>query len=107
MDCRDRVVIDLPQRGFCYGIGRPRPRVTKPKCRQYVERSCYRRTIPNRDLDEQIFRGSFRVFDEHIEITVIVKYAGIEKLILEVEPAAAPISCHKIIIGESRLRILV
>ncbi len=40
--------------------------------------------IVDGDLDENVVRRRLRVFDEHVEIAVLIEHAGVEQLVLEV-----------------------
>ena len=75
---RDCVLLrHLSQGGFRL-VRPPGPGVAKPQGRQYVQASGLRPAIGNADLDQDVGRRRFRVFDEHIEISVIVEDTGIE-----------------------------
>jgi hypothetical protein len=67
----------LPQRWPGSGSA-PGPGVAKPESRQEVQRGGLRSAVRDGDLDEEVFRRGLRVFDEHVEIAVLVEHAGVE-----------------------------
>ena len=58
----------------------PRPDVAKPQLRQHMQRRFLRPAIVNRDAHQNVFRRRLRVFDEHIQVAVVVEDAGVEQL---------------------------
>ena len=63
--------------------------------------------VADGDLNQQIFRRFFRIFDEHVEIAVLVEHAGVEQFVLEFIAPAAAAGVDKVGVRERRLRILV
>ena len=63
--------------------------------------------IATADLDQDVGRRRFRVFDEHIEITVIIEDAGIEQFVFPIVAAAPPVRFDQIAVGICVLRIFV
>ena len=51
-----------------------------------MQRCCIWSAIRYTDLDQDIFGGGLRVFNENIEIAVIIEHAGINQLILWISP---------------------
>jgi hypothetical protein len=72
-----------------------------------MQRSGFRSSIPDGDLNQDVFRRVFGVLNENIEIAVVVKHAGVEQFIFHLEPAATPVGFDQVFIRESALRILV
>ena len=67
----------------------------------------FRPTVVNRDLNQHMFRRLLGVLDEHVEITVVVKYARVEQFVFEFVASALAIRVDKLRVGKRRLRILV
>ncbi len=63
--------------------------------------------IADGDLNQQILGRFFRIFDEHVEVAVVVEHAGVEQFVFEFIAPAAAAGVDKIGIGKRRLRILV
>src|SRR4051812_36945513 len=59
------------------------------------------------DLDQQFFGICLGVFDENIEIPIVIEYTSIQQLILEVVPGTLAIRFHEITIWKLPLGILV
>ena len=59
------------------------------------------------DADEHVFRAVLRVFHEHVEVAVIVEYAGIEQFVLELFPRPSPVGLDQVPVGILALRVLV
>src|SRR4030095_12364075 len=64
-------------------------------------------TIAHGDLDQDVFSGSFRVFHENVEVAILVKYSGIEQLVLEVRAASLAVRFNQLLIRVGFLRIFV
>ena len=56
------------------------PDIAEPERGQQIERRFFRPAIPGCDLDQDIFRRGFGIFDEHVEVAVLVENAGIHQL---------------------------
>jgi len=63
--------------------------------------------VVDADLDQNILRRVLRVFHEHVEVTVLVKHAGIDQFVLEFVAAALAVGPHQFVIGVGGLRILI
>src|SRR6516225_1470547 len=61
----------------------PGPRVAEPQRRQDVQRCGLRPAVVAADLNQELFRRLLGVFDEYIEVTILVKDTGVEQFILE------------------------
>src|SRR6266478_724352 len=59
------------------------------------------------DTNEDIFRGSFGVLDDHIEISIFGEDASIEQLKFGILFRTAPVFLDQLSIGVSALRIFV
>ena len=89
------------------GCALPRPLIAKPERRQDVQLGRLRAAIVNRDLNQDVFGRLLGVFDEHVEVAVLVEHARVEQLVLEFVAAAAAAGLDQVGIGKRRLRILV
>ena len=85
----------------------PRPGVAEPQCRQDAQPGRFRPAIVHGDPDEDVFRAFLGVFDEHVKVAVVVKYAGIEQLVLELFPRSSPVGLDQVPVGILPLRVLV
>ena len=72
-----------------------------------MERSCFFPQVADADLDAHVVGGFLRVFHEHIAVAVVVEDARIQQFVLRLCLAAQAIGDDKIVIGISRVRVLV
>jgi hypothetical protein len=79
----------------------PAPGVAKPELGEQVERSGGRPAIARFDTDADVFRPGLRVFDEHVEVTILLEGARVEQL--EFHPTAA---APAVLVDQPRVRIL-
>ena len=66
-----------------------------------------RSTIVRCDADQDVFSGSLRIFDKHIEIPVLFEHAGIEQFEFPRFPAPGAILPHQPFIWISGVRIFI
>ncbi len=85
----------------------PRPGVAKPQRRQDAQPGRVRPAIVDRDADQHVFRAFLRVFDEHVEIPVVVEDAGVDELVLELLPRPSPVGLDQVPVRKLALRVLV
>jgi hypothetical protein len=85
----------------------PRPCVAKPDCRQHPESSSFRTPVFDADPDKNIFYVRLGIFDENIEVTVLVEYAGVEQFVFELTFVAPSVFLQEFCVRKSGLRILV
>ena len=85
----------------------PRPGVAEPQCRQDPQPGRFRPAIVHGDPDEDVFRAFLGVFDKHVKVAVVVKYAGVEQLVLELFPRSSPVGFDQVPVGILPLRVLV
>src|SRR5258708_16083323 len=83
------------------------PGVTKPECREGVQVSGFRSAVVRSNTDENIFCIRFGVFDEYIEVTVLIEDACIKQFIFWRTLAALTICLHQIRIWERALWIFI
>ncbi len=100
--------------GACYlaevwtGFGvAPGPGVAEPNGWKQAETGGLRTAIRDCDLDEDVFDIGFRVFDEHVEIAVVVECSGVEQFVFRIVPAAAAIFFEKLRVRKCGLGIFV
>ena len=72
-----------------------------------MQRRRFWTAIDNFNADQDVFRGSLCIFDEDIEVAVLLKYAGIQKFKLQFLTAAPAILLPEPCIGKFRVRIFV
>ena len=85
----------------------PRPGVAEPDGRQQVQLSGLRPAIRHGDLDQNVVARGLRIFDEHIEVAILVEDAGVDQFELARVAASVPILLDQLLIREGGLRILV
>src|SRR4051794_39334384 len=84
-------------------IAPPRPGISEPDRWQEIKLRGFRPTIRYGDLDTDIVRFALGVFNEHIEIPVIVEDPSIEKFKLRLRLIPLFILCDKLRIRECLL----
>ena len=85
----------------------PRPCVAEPHRRQKPKAGRFRPTVRDRDLDQDVFCVGLSVFDEHIEITIVVEYSCVQQFELRLVLPASPVFFNQLTVGKFRLGILV
>jgi hypothetical protein len=85
----------------------PRPDVAEPQVRQQVQLRRLGAAIERLDADAQIVGVRLGVFDEHVEVPVLVEDARIEQLELRPLPAAARVLLDQPAVRILGLRVLV
>lgn len=63
--------------------------------------------IVNGDFDEDVFGRIFDVFDEDIEVAIIVEEAGVGEFVFEFVAAALAVGRDELVVGVGGLRIFV
>lgn len=99
-------VLGLVQARYGGGAG-PGPGVPEPEGRQQVEGGFVGAPVVRGDLDQHVLGAVFGVFDEDVEVAVLVEDAGVEQLVLEFAAAAGPVGVDEVGVGELALRVLV
>ena len=87
--------------------GAPGPAVAEPERRQELQLGRFRPAVVDRDLDQHVLGAGLGIFDEDVEITVLVEDPGIDQLIFEAGAPARRIGFDQILIGVAGLRIFV
>ena len=85
----------------------PRPGIPEPQLRQDMDLGVLRAAVMDGDEQQQVVNRRLGIFDEDIEVTVIVEEAGLEQFELGLLPGASLIFFHEPTIGEFSVRILV
>ena len=65
------------------------------------------RPVVHRDPHQDVLRRGLGVFDQHVEVTIVVEHAGIDQLELGLVLAAPPVLRDQPAVGELGLRIFV
>ena len=94
------------QRGLLVAA-RPGPGVPEPERGQHVQPRLLGSPVVHGDLHEKVFRGVLRVFDEDVEVAVVVEDPGVDQLVLGLGLAARPVGGEQVVVGELALRVLV
>ncbi len=85
----------------------PRPGVPEPQRRQQVQPGGLGAAIVDRHPDEDVVRPGLGVFDEHVEVPVIVEDPRVDQFVLEFLPRAPLVRLHEVPVGVLPLRVLV
>jgi len=72
-----------------------------------VNRRCLWPAIAQTDLDQNVARCRFGVFDKHVEISVFIEDAGVNQLVFRSVAAAPPIGFDEVTIGICILRVFI
>ena len=67
----------------------------------------YATTVAHRDANQHVVGCRLGVFDEHVEVAIVVEHPGVEQFVLRLVFAAAAIGLDQVAVREGRLRILV
>src|ERR1700756_2107219 len=73
--------IDLTQDGLGLALA-PRPCISEPERREYIDLCGLRTAIVDGDFDEGVFRISFGIFNKDIEVSIVIENSGVEKFVL-------------------------
>ena len=85
----------------------PAPCIPEPDMWNDVQGSRLRTTIPGNNTEEQLVFIFLCGFNEDVPISIVIKDARIDKLILPVSFAAFGVFSDEILVGELALRVLV
>ena len=88
-------------------VAAPRPRIAEPERGQHAQPRGLRSPVVHGDAHQHVFRPGLRVLHEHVEVPVVVKHVGIEKLVLEFLPRQTAVGLHEFAIRKFPLRILI
>jgi hypothetical protein len=89
------------------GVPGRRPGIAEPERRQDLDRRRFRPAVGDRNLDEDVFGRRLRIFDEHVEVAIVVEDAGVDQLVLEVFSTERLVATDDLIVRVCRLRVLV
>ena len=79
-----------------------RPGVAKPSVGSRCNRALLRAAIRDRDPDQNVVRRRLRVFDEDVEVAVVVEDAGVEQLEFRIVPTARAVLLDQLGVRETR-----
>ena len=79
----------------------------EPERGQHVQPRLLGSPVMHGDLHEDVFRGILRVFDEDVEVAVVVEDPGVDQLVLGLGLAARAVGGDQVVVGELALRVLV
>ena len=96
-----------PEESRPVGTAMPGPLVPEPERRQDVHLGRFGAAIVDRDLNQNVFRRTFGVLDEYVEVAILIEHARIDQFVLHFLAAAAAAGLDEIGVWERRLRILV
>ena len=87
----------------------PGPGIAEPEVRQQVQFGGFRPAVDGLDANANIFRPGLGIFDEDIEVAVLIEDSGVQQFVLRRAhlPPAAPVFLQQFLIGKLALRILV
>src|SRR5437868_10977481 len=85
----------------------PGPDVTEPYRRQQAKVGRFWCAVHNFDSDEDVLALRLGVLHEHIEVTVLLEYAGVEQFEFGLSLVPTLIFFEQLLIRERPLRILV
>src|SRR5687767_8440107 len=85
----------------------PRPRVSKPDRRQDMYHCVLVSPVRDGDLYKNVLNIVLRILDENVEVFVMVKNSGIQKLELPLVFSSIAVLFDQTLIRERGLRILV
>src|SRR5262247_955968 len=90
-----------------FSIASPCPRIAEPNCRNKVKRGRLTPAIRCREPDQNVVWAGLRVFNNDIEIPILIKYAGVGDFEFRVLLSAAPVLFYQFGVWKFRLRVFV
>src|SRR5687767_4690223 len=63
--------------------------------------------VEDADPDEEVFGGRLGVLDEDVEVTIVVKDAGVDQLVLWLRAAPRGVRRYEVVVGVRSVRVLV
>ena len=72
-----------------------------------MQRRRLRSAVDRDDPDQDVVGRNLCILDEDVEIAVVVEDAGVQQLVLGLEPRAAPVFRDQVAVGKRALRVLV
>ena len=61
-----------------------------------------RAAVVDADLNEDILGGFLGVFDENIEVAIVIKDSAVKQVIFRIGTATAAVGSYQIVVGECR-----
>src|SRR5436190_16137648 len=87
-------------RPVTFAAAAPGPGVAEPKRRQRVQRRGVRTVIRHGKTNQRVVRGILGVFREHVEVSVVVKYARVSQFKLRLVAATSLVYPDEPLIGK-------
>ncbi len=88
------------------GAGFPAPGVAQYQLRYQMQEGA-RTAIPHRDFHENVARLDLGVFDEHVEIAILGKDAGVQQFVFRHVGAAPCVLRNQVRVGKCPMRIFI
>ncbi len=86
---------------------RPGPVVPEPQRGQQLQRRGLGPAVVGGDAHQQVLGPGLGIFDEDVEVAVVVEDAGVQQFVLRLQAAAALVLLQQLLVGEGLLRVLV
>src|SRR5438270_4585520 len=85
----------------------PGPCITEPDSWEEMQFGGLWAPVEGCNPDQYVFRAGFRVFDEHIKVSVVIENSCVEEFIFQLIAGAALIRLYQIQIRELLLRVFI
>src|SRR5215510_1796249 len=85
----------------------PRPCVSEPERWKQMESSSFGTSIVYSYANQNVVRSSLRIFEKHVEVSIVVEDPCVEQLVFELMTRTPRIRFHNIAVRVLPLRILV
>src|SRR5262249_38314878 len=83
------------------------PTIAKPNRRQHMKFGSFRSPIVNGDLDQNILRRLLCIFDEDIEVPILIKNAGVDQFIFKLLAISSGVGLNQFVVRIGGLWVLV
>ena len=107
MDYERIIQVSLPAQQWAVGSGMPGPGIPEPDCGQEMQIRGFFSPIVDGDPDQDVFMRGFGIFDEDIEITLILKDTGVPQFKFRIVFAPSLVFLDESGIRKGGLRVLV
>jgi hypothetical protein len=85
----------------------PGPGVPEPQRRKDLEACRLLSAVVDGHADQEVLRALLRIFEEDVEVAVVVEDPGVEELVFEFLPRPLPVRVQEVPVGELALRVFV
>jgi hypothetical protein len=96
-----------PHEGPACAFVSPGPCVPEPQRRKSLEACRLLSAVVDGHTDQEVLRAFLRVFQEDVEVAVVVEDPGVEELVFELLPRPLPVRVQEVPVGELALRVFV